>query len=393
MSNTPTQITKNLSQDQKQVLQELLNWLQKPTHFVTVGGYAGTGKTTLIALLARILHQHNPKIKVSFASYTGKAARVLKTQLQIHDSLKTKDSVSTIHALIYEPIVNSNEEITGWKKKEKVKSDLIIIDEASMVDQQIWLDLLSYQVPIIAVGDHGQLPPIKGTFNLMESPQLKLDAIHRQAKDNPIIKLSIMARERGEIPFRNFASKVKKLNKKELETQEFAQELLNQFNTDTLVLCGYNNTRIKLNQQIRSSLGFESPHPTVNDQVICLRNNHAKDIFNGMVGKITQITIENPEWYFAQIEFPEENHSFSGLISCQQFREPKTLSQTSQRKKTLGGDLFDFGYALTVHKAQGSQAQRVILFEERFKQMDQAMWKRWLYTAVTRAIEELYIIG
>jgi exodeoxyribonuclease-5 len=56
-------------------------------------------------------------------------------------------------------------------------------------------------------------------------------------------------------------------------------------------------------------------------------------------------------------------------------------------------DLFDFGYALTVHKAQGSQAQKVVLFEERFSKMDDETWCRWLYTGVTRAGEELYIIG
>ena len=59
----------------------------------------------------------------------------------------------------------------------------------------------------------------------------------------------------------------------------------------------------------------------------------------------------------------------------------------------MRGDLFDFGYALTVHKAQGSQAKRVILFEERFSQMTDDEWRRWLYTAVTRAEEELFIFS
>jgi len=59
----------------------------------------------------------------------------------------------------------------------------------------------------------------------------------------------------------------------------------------------------------------------------------------------------------------------------------------------MKGDLFDFGYALTVHKAQGSQAKKVILFEERFSKMDDTDWKRWLYTAITRAEEELLIFG
>jgi len=58
-----------------------------------------------------------------------------------------------------------------------------------------------------------------------------------------------------------------------------------------------------------------------------------------------------------------------------------------------GATLFDWGYALTVHKAQGSEADQVVLFEERFSFYDDEMWNRWLYTAVTRAKNELYWIG
>ncbi len=382
-----------LSKDQKQVLRDLLGWLKHPTQSITVGGYAGTGKTTLIALLSLILHKHNQKIQLSFASYTGKAARVLKTHLQKHDSLFSKDTVSTIHGLIYEPLLDQQQQIIGWNKKKKIKTDLIIIDEASMIDQTIWHDLLSYQVPIIAVGDHGQLPPINGSFNLMAQPQLRLENIHRQAKNNPIIRLSFMARIKGTIPYRSFSPTVKKISKRDYAAQELTSDLLRQYDSNSLVLCGYNLSRVRLNTQIRSTLGFDSISPLPNDQVICLRNNHAKEIFNGMIGKIIQIHQEDNDWFFAKIQFDQEDHQFSGLISKHQFNSPKTLSQTDQRKHTLKGDLFDFGYALTVHKAQGSQANRVILFEERFKQMDDDTWRRWLYTGVTRAIEELYIIG
>ena len=76
-----------------------------------------------------------------------------------------------------------------------------------------------------------------------------------------------------------------------------------------------------------------------------------------------------------------------------QFGYPTTINFTNDRKLTMQGDLFDYGYALTVHKSQGSESDKVILFEERFKQMDDLLWKKWLYTAVTRAKNELYIIG
>ena len=97
--------------------------------------------------------------------------------------------------------------------------------------------------------------------------------------------------------------------------------------------------------------------------------------------------------YHAIIEFDDEVENFSGLILAEQFNNPQSLNFTDKRNRTLGADLFDFGYALTVHKAQGSQAKKVLLFEERFPQMDDEVWKKWLYTAITRAEEELVIIG
>jgi superfamily I DNA/RNA helicase len=112
-----------------------------------------------------------------------------------------------------------------------------------------------------------------------------------------------------------------------------------------------------------------------------------------MLGTIISIELVEPEWYMAEIAMDGEDRVFKGLISVNQFNADKALNFTQERSKIMRGDLFDFGYALTVHKAQGSQAKRVILFEERFKQMSDEEWRRWLYTAVTRAEEELYIFS
>ncbi len=168
-------------------------------------------------------------------------------------------------------------------------------------------------------------------------------------------------------------------------------EMLANYSTDTLILCGYNTTRKRLNAHIRNSLGFESPTPTSGDRVICLRNNHMAKIYNGMLGTIINIEKKDDQWYNAEIAMDGSEENYSGLISVAQFGADSALNFTENRKQTVRGDLFDFGYALTVHKAQGSQAKRVILFEERFKQMDDDQWRRWLYTAVTRAEKELFI--
>jgi exodeoxyribonuclease-5 len=385
-----------MSHDQEKAITSLLHWYKtepKPKQFITLGGYAGTGKTTLIAILRNELAKIDNKLKVGFASYTGKASRVLKTKLQDAEAIAKQDTIGTIHSLIYSPVVNDTEEIIGWKPKDELDRQLIIIDEGSMVDSIIWTHLLSYKIPIIVVGDHGQLPPIRGSFNLMQNPELKLEEIHRQARNNPIIGLSIQAREHGMVKPGDYGSGVKKYTAGDYEFQEAQNDLLSNFTADTLILCGYNNTRVKLNSYIRNNLGFFGPHPSGGDRVICLRNNHKKQIFNGMLGTVVTISKYDNNWYSAEIAMDGDDFHYSGLIAADQFDSKEALNFTDQRSKIMAGDLFDFGYALTVHKAQGSQAKRVILFEERFSKMDGDQWRRWLYTAVTRAEEELYIFG
>ncbi len=382
----------HLSKDQKSALSDLQDWWKSKNKspFITLGGYAGTGKTTLLSIFRKRIKK---KYRVAFCSFTGKASIVLSDKLREYNSIQKKDFIGTIHSLIYSPIINDKDEIVGWEKRDMILYDLIIIDESSMVNETIWDDLCSYDIPIIAVGDHGQLPPIHGKFNLMEKPNILLEEIHRQSEKNSIIQLSIKARKSGKINYKKYASNILKISRNESETKERLNEIFSNFNKDTLVLCGLNYTRVKLNRYIRSLLHFSLPTPQVGDRVICLRNNHVKDIYNGMLGTINSIESDNEDWYYSEIQFDNIDSTYSGLIYKKQFDQFRPQNFSSNRSLTLKGDLFDYGYAITVHKAQGSQARRVVLFEERFSKMDDNMWRRWLYTAVTRAQEELFIIG
>ncbi len=385
-----------LSQDQKIALDALLEWHEKDRtsmQYVTLGGYAGSGKTTLISYFRQELEKKNKGIRVAFVSFTGKAARVLAITLAQTVAIYKNDSVGTIHSLIYSPVVNSNEEIIGWSQKDEIECDLIIIDEASMVDGVIWEHLKKFGKPMVVVGDHGQLPPIAGNFNLMQKTDLKLEEIHRQSKGNPIIDVSIHARTKGFIPLGRYGKTVIKYNRSESDSQEALGELLSSNASETLLLCGFNSTRKKLNAHMRSLAGFDSPEPMSGDRVICLRNNHKKKIYNGMLGTIVRISQSDPLWYDAEIQMDGDEIMYTGRIYKEQFNAQESLNFTSNRALSKQGDLFDFGYALTVHKAQGSQAKRVILMEERFPKMTDDDWCRWLYTAVTRAQEELYIFG
>ena len=435
-----------LSSDQEIALKGLLAWFQAShkSRYITLGGYAGTGKTTLMAILRQELFRINPGLRIAFCSYTGRAARNLEERLEEHKCLLPNDRVSTIHRLIYSPIESPDGSIIGWSKAGRPKAGLIVLDEASMADAEIWQDLLSYGIPIIAVGDHGQLPPINGKFNLMEHPDLTLKHIHRQAESNPIIQVSQQARETGMVSPGIYGPGVKKFLRSDEFSKEAIGELLENFHQDTLILCGYNSTRLKINAQIRQNIGFESPDPAPGDRVICLKNNHRKGIYNGMLGTIIDIYAADNGRREAQIQMDGMRKPYHGFISADQFgskENPNAFggssviehkeSPAAKLQSLLGGipgislglktagtqtttaesvpkprinagmakpllrdtDYFDFGYALTVHKAQGSQARKVILLEERFPKMDDETWRRWLYTGVTRAQEELYIFG
>lgn len=384
-----------LSKEQNHIIDTLLEWYFKTGgDSITLGGYAGTGKSTLISHLRKTLALEKKKLKVAFCCYTGKAAWNLRKKLEETSSIYYTDTCSTIHSLIYEPLTDDKDRIVSWLKRDLIEYDLIIIDEASMVDEEIWADISSYGIPIIAVGDHGQLPPIGTHFNLMKTPDLILEKIHRQAQNNPIIQLSIKARESSAIAVGEYGDHVIKFSKNNPQTAKFLEQIYTSFNDQTLILCATNNKRIELNKTIRKALGFKGKLPQVDERVICLKNNKLSQecpVFNGMMGRIKDIEPKGKHWYKAQILMDGEPNPYIGRISSHFFDNPKGELPKNVRLGPMDiGDMFDRGYAITVHKAQGSEFDRVVVFEENLRGCDK---KKWIYTAITRAKKELYIIS
>jgi exodeoxyribonuclease-5 len=385
-----------MSPDQIAALQKIGAWYRSQSDDpLTLGGYAGTGKTTLVAYVRKALRENFPGSRVAFCAFTGKAVRVLDQTLRANKVSRGSDSMSTIHGLIYHSEVDKQGHITGWRKKSTLEFDLIIVDEASMVTEDIWRDLLSYEIPILAVGDHGQLPPVGSSFNLMAEPQIRLERIFRQEQNSPIVEVATLARTTGLIPAGSYGKGVVKYDRRSDDIGVAMDELLQQWKPDWLVLCGYNHTRVKLNHSLRSQMGIESEAPTVGDHLICLRNNASAKLYNGMTGTLQWLKdAENDDerrWYHAGVAIDELEHE--GFLLREQFGAKATIGQVPPAPDGTRGDLFDFGYALTVHKAQGSQADTVLLFEERNKHMSDEDWQRWLYTAVTRAERQLFIVG
>lgn len=387
-----------LSSDQAQAMRTIGQWFRtKSSPYVTLGGYAGTGKTTLVGYVRRALHDNYPDTRVAFCAFTGKAVRVLTQTLKRQKISHRSDMIGTIHSLIYHTETDAAGHVVGWSRKSSLDVDLIIVDEASMVTADIWNDLLSFKKPILAVGDHGQLPPVGSTFNLMADPMIRLERVYRQAVDSPIIEVATMARLKGEISAGRYGDDVVKLSRTSDTIGTDMEELLEQWRPDWLVLCGYNHTRVRLNHTLRAKLGFEGEEPVAGEHVICLRNHTSAKLYNGMTGIITRIhkAEDDPDQLWWQAELQIDDRAYDGFLLREQFGAAKTVSPVPDPPtgKKNRGDLFDFGYALTVHKAQGSQADTVLLLEERNRHMSDEDWRRWLYTAITRAQRRLFIIG
>jgi exodeoxyribonuclease-5 len=375
-----------LTTEQAEAVREVRALFQTGRREVTLGGLAGTGKTTLAKALPRAFNL-GPDA-VAYCAFTGKAAAVLNKKLG-------GKVATTIHGLIYQKVENHCDKCPRlldedarchnaacprctleWERKYSLEPNikLIVVDEASMIGEVIHDDLASYGVKIIWIGDHGQLPPVSGSLNLMEAPDVRLETIHRQAADSPILKLALEARQSGRIPYGEFGPGVVK----------HRADGSFEYRDGTLVLCGLNRTRVKLNRAVRANLGLTSELPQVGDRVICLRNNRYAGVYNGSTGTLTDIEHGRGLHYIA-VDL-DGGGSYAGRCLPEQFGAEKTMSDAPR-----GTDLWDFGYALTVHKAQGSEADSVILFEEPFGPPD--VRRRWLYTAITRAKEQLEIIA
>src|SRR5256885_14411046 len=225
-------------------------------------GYAGTGKATLARHVAQAVDG-----KVLFAAFTGKAALVMRS--------KGCERASTIHSLIYKTR-ESGEEVPSfdlWDEAPASKAALIVIDECSMVDAELGRDLMSFGVPLLVLGDPAQLPPIQGGgFFTDTEPDAMLTEVHRQAQDDPIVRLSMQVRAGERLTPGEYGA-ISVVTRDAFDPQRALQ-------TDQ-ILVGRNNTRRAYNTRLRERRGFTDLLPLAGDKLVCLRNNRRKGLFNG----------------------------------------------------------------------------------------------------------------
>lgn len=361
------------SPQQNEAISKAGAWMRlRYSPFFYLAGYAGSGKTTLAIHLAS-----HAKGEVAFAAFTGKAARVMRS--------KGCAGAKTIHSLIYHTSVDpdSGKILTKLDEHALDRVSLVVIDECSMVNAAIGTDLLSFDVPILVLGDPAQLPPVSGAgFFTNGTPDYMLTEVHRQAAESPIIRLATDIRQ-GTRP-------TAEVNTDGLVITRRANLEPWRVTAADAVLVGRNDTRQKYNARLRELAGIQTPFPRRGEPLICLRNDKFKNIFNGDIftvakaqqaGRSISMTLNDPE---------DSSRNGTRVSVLKEFFKDDVAAMQLPHSELRGTQQFTFGYAITCHKAQGSQWSNVCVFDE--SSTFRSDGERWLYTAVTRAADHLTLV-
>lgn len=384
--------------------------------YTIISGFAGAGKSTLIRFIIAALDI--PEEDVVYIAYTGKAAEVLRH--------KGCPNAMTAHKLLYYSDRLPNGKFMFKPRKTlEFRPKIIVVDEVSMLPKSMWDLLLSHRVHVLACGDPGQLPPVNkdDLLTVLDNPHIFLDEIMRQAQESEIIRLSMDVRDGRPLQYFK-GSEVQVIRPNEIITgmYDWADE----------ILTATNKKRQEINSFIRDMKGY-GDEPQVGDKVIslcnhwdCLDYSYENALINGTIGYISEGNFPITLDYFDPMQVPRQKS-----IPLWRLREtfPKPVptmtadivTETGERfgeicmdyealmtgkrcytpqqewyyAKFIDKDIqpyeFNYGYAITVHRAQGSEWDKVMVFEENFP-FDKEEHKKWLYTAVTRASSRLVLV-
>jgi exodeoxyribonuclease-5 len=390
-----------LTKKQEEGLKIALERHANMERYTVISGYAGTGKSTLVRFIIEALGVDEKR--VAYAAFTGKAAEVLRK--------KGNKNACTLHKLLYDHFPKP---AGGFfrKPKPKIDYDVVVVDEVSMAPKTLMELLLKHKCYVICLGDPFQIPPIdKDEDNhLLDHPHIFLDEVMRQAQESEIIRLTMDIRAGKEIPFNDKGKEVLVLPRQELTTGMLTWA--------DQVLVGTNATRLAINNQMRSLYGFEGG-PQEGEKVICLRNywdevseNEGDPLVNGTIGYLKngfKTFREIPRWIknapdsfevwqtnfiVGEDYFPSIEIDYNMLLTGEKCCDWRLSYQLGKLKPKLGEIVpkeFAFAYAITVHKAQGSEWPNVLLLEERFP-FDPLEHARHLYTGATRAEDKLVLV-
>lgn len=359
---------------QQAAIDAVMAWLADPKgrQVFRLFGFAGTGKTTLAIHLASLVRG-----PVVFAAYTGKAALVMRS--------KGCTGASTLHSVMYRTSVDDRGEYRTRVNPDSAlrHAALTVIDEVSMINDMQGRELLSFGRKVLVLGDPYQLPPIQGDgYFVTDKPDVLLTDVRRQDADNPILRMSIDIREGRDLVEGRFGES-RVIAKDDLRDEMIAGA--------DQILCGLNRTRNRLNNKMRQWRGLQGSanvlHPARGDRLVCLRNNHEKGLLNGGLWEVVDVREKRGLLTMHVSSLDDEGVERDVVVPEEFFFGEEGDLPWSRRKLS---DEFTFGWALTVHKAQGSAWDDVLLYDESMAFRENA--SRWLYTGITRAAERITVV-
>lgn len=387
-----------LTNEQVHCLYEIENWwnkLYKQTY--EISGSPGTGKTSIVRYFIEYIGLNIRD--VAFVCYMGKAAMQLA-----RNGLPAR----TIHSLIYtyEKVLDIGEDgkiktYENGKPKytfrftlkdslpDRIK--LIVVDEASMVNKDIVEDILSFDLPVIALGDLNQLPPVFGNPVFLKNPDYRLTQIMRQAEGDPIIWLSqrILHNEKLQIGVYGKSSVIPRSN-----INEFVLKKAD------VVLTATNKLRHQINKLFREDILNIKKLDMVNEgeKIVCVKNdwqrciNNEIYLMNGIYGTVDYVDIESFNGKKILIDFKPDflNKKFKNVPLDYKRIMADPTKEYEADPFNWTKDQFEFAYAMTTHKMQGSQAKNVVFLNEPTS-FDKDTYRRLVYTAITRAQESITI--
>lgn len=385
-----------LTAKQEQGLRIAVERFKNNEPYTVIAGYAGVGKSTLIHFIIAALDL-DPR-HIAYIAYTGKAAQVLRN--------KGCPNAMTAHRLLYNSRPREDGTFMHIPKDSLSPYKLIVVDEVSMLPKKMWELLLYHGIHVIAIGDPGQLPPVASdNNNALAHPHIFLDEVMRQAAESEIIQLTMQIRA-GE-PLKYYqGNEVRVVDRNELLKPGFL------FWGDQIIV-GKNDTRNYINDNMRKSLWKEQYQiePIIGDRIICLHNdwevvNETSDaLVNGLTGTLTGITYTNDNPFMDKTPIIDFQPDIEGVAPFMGLEADYKLLTEKKPLITRGYDgtwrhipkqfhpeEFDYGYAITCHKAQGSEFNKVIVLEEFLKSEKREDHIKWLYTAATRAAQKLIVV-
>lgn len=415
----------NYTKGQKNALSKIADYIKSKTKdYFVFAGYAGTGKTTVVENIVNNAEKN--KLKVFVAAPTNKATVRLAEKAED----KYEANFKTLHSLMYGA---PNEDTGEWEAKIDLSSeDIVIIDEASMIDDFLWKDIqeniIDVGAKVILIGDGFQLAPVGSDPKLMQKYNQKgyqLTNVVRQAAESAVIKFATALRSTGSMFMpQSSQGEVSILNNQQL-AQQYFEDIKN--NKDSILIVNSNKTRVIMNQKSRAAkFGEESNKSFLLEGEKLITVNNSQYSKNGETSTITKINELSEPFevdyvkgfgqnrqtnkigllhYFDEFgrhnflaPYLEDASLHGSQITQSELSEieakfPGTVEKTRSGKLMLSSEVTinTWGYAITAHKSQGSQWENVFVAQSN-PYGDKESQARWLYTAITRTSDKLYMV-